>query len=145
METVPEKNYIWQQPGVDLGPTLDICALRRSFFSYLASCICALRPTHCIFSQIWVHFTLYAVRPTFMKSNPDEIAWVNLSFISRRLINKIVLDIIRTTFTFKKVVNTKVVLISLTDKQGNSIDIRKVFNKERIITTSSNRSYWNIY
>jgi hypothetical protein len=36
----------------------------------LASCICALRSTYCIFYQIWVRSTLYVVRPTFMKSTP---------------------------------------------------------------------------
>jgi hypothetical protein len=35
----------------NLHPMLEICALRPSFFPNLASCICALRPTYCIFSQ----------------------------------------------------------------------------------------------
>ncbi len=39
-----------------------------NFFPKLASCICALCPTYCIFYLIWVCFTLYAVRTTFMKS-----------------------------------------------------------------------------
>jgi hypothetical protein len=42
------------------------------FSPNLASCICALRPTYCAFSKIWVRFTLYTVRPTFMKSSPDR-------------------------------------------------------------------------
>jgi hypothetical protein len=29
-----------------------------------------LRPTYFIFSQIWLRFMLYALRPTFMKSTP---------------------------------------------------------------------------
>jgi hypothetical protein len=45
----------------------------RIFFPNLASFICALLPTHCIFSQIWMHFTLYDVHPTFMKSTPGII------------------------------------------------------------------------
>jgi hypothetical protein len=52
---------------------LEICALRPSFFPNLASCICALRPTYCIFSQIWVGFMFYALRPTFIKSTPSEM------------------------------------------------------------------------
>jgi hypothetical protein len=28
------------------------------------------RPSYCIFSQIWMCFTLYAMHPTFMKSTP---------------------------------------------------------------------------
>jgi hypothetical protein len=43
------------------------------FFHNLALCICALRSTYCIFSQIWVCFTLCAVRPTFMKSTPGSM------------------------------------------------------------------------
>jgi hypothetical protein len=54
----------------NLCPTLEIFALLPSFFHNLASGICALRPTYCIFSQIWVRFMLYSMRPTFMKSTP---------------------------------------------------------------------------
>jgi hypothetical protein len=43
-------------------------ALSAIFFPHLASCICALRPTYCIFSQIFG--ALYAMHPTFMKSTP---------------------------------------------------------------------------
>ncbi len=61
---------------------LEICALGPSFFPNLASCICALSPTYCIFSQIWGHFTLYHVRPTFMKSIPILSFFLNVSFRS---------------------------------------------------------------
>jgi hypothetical protein len=56
----------------NLFPILEFCALRPSFFPNFASCICTLRPTYCIFSQIWMGFTLYTLRPTFKKSTPGH-------------------------------------------------------------------------
>jgi hypothetical protein len=53
--------------------------LFAQIYSNLASCTCTLRSTYCIFSQIWVHSTLYSVRPTFVKSTqgpyPSYIYW----------------------------------------------------------------------
>jgi hypothetical protein len=37
-----------------------------------------LRPTYSIFSQIWMRFTLYIVRPTFMKSTLGLILLISL-------------------------------------------------------------------
>jgi hypothetical protein len=51
-------------------PTLEICALRPSFFLNLASCFCALHPIYCIFLPDLG--ALYAMDPTFMKSTPDQ-------------------------------------------------------------------------
>jgi hypothetical protein len=36
--------------------------LSAQIYSNLASCICALGSSYCIFSQLWVRSTLYAVR-----------------------------------------------------------------------------------
>ncbi len=48
--------------------------MRPSFFPNLAPCIWALHPTYYIFSQIWMPFALYVVRPTYMKSTPGQTA-----------------------------------------------------------------------
>jgi hypothetical protein len=47
--------------------------LFEQIYSNLVSCICALRSTFCIVSQIFG--ALYALRPapTFMKSTPDQL------------------------------------------------------------------------
>jgi hypothetical protein len=51
-------------------------------YSNLTSCICAMRSTNCIFSQILVGSMLHTVGPTFLKSTPvskdnsgSEILW----------------------------------------------------------------------
>jgi hypothetical protein len=46
--------------------------LYTHFSPNLTSCICTLRPTYCIFSQIWVRFKLCSVHPNFMKSTPGQ-------------------------------------------------------------------------
>jgi hypothetical protein len=56
-----------------LRSTLEICALRPSFFakiySNLSLWICALPITFCIFSQIWVRSTTpYTIHPSFMNA-----------------------------------------------------------------------------
>ena len=49
-----------------------LCAiLFEHIYSGLAPCICALHSATCIFAQFWLRTTLYAVRPTFMKSTPE--------------------------------------------------------------------------
>ncbi len=42
------------------------------------SCICALSPTYCIFTQIWLRFMLYAMHPTLLKSTLSN-DWIELS------------------------------------------------------------------
>ncbi len=64
-----------------------IYALRLKFAvcaHHFFPCIWALLPTYCIFSQIWLRFTLYAVRPTFMKStlNLDALTTNHLNHAS---------------------------------------------------------------
>jgi hypothetical protein len=54
---------------------LEICALRPSFFSNLATSICALCSSYCIFFLIWMRSTLYAERPTFVKYTPGASGW----------------------------------------------------------------------
>jgi hypothetical protein len=85
-------NWDWDQGWIsysNLRPMLEICALRPSFlhkkYSNLASCICTLHSTYCIFSQIWVHSTLYAMCPTFMKSTP--VNWKPLIVIFIAVVN----------------------------------------------------------
>jgi hypothetical protein len=57
------------RPGVDFYK--EIYTLRFPKFSIVY--ICALRPNIFVFSQIWVRFTLKALRPTFMKSTPGRL------------------------------------------------------------------------
>jgi hypothetical protein len=57
-------------------------------FSNLASCICAFCPTYCIYSQIWMRFTLYAVRPTYVKSTPGFSMYIYRLFESELVSSK---------------------------------------------------------
>jgi hypothetical protein len=67
-------DYWNNRPGVDFTKQFTAYAwnlhsvpiLFAQIYFNLASSICGLRSTYCIFSQIWVHSKLYAVTPNFI-------------------------------------------------------------------------------
>jgi hypothetical protein len=72
--------FLVQYPGwvsySNLCPMLEICALRPSFPPNFASCIFALRPSYCIFSKNWVHFTLYVICQLLWNPLLDRTPWL---------------------------------------------------------------------